>query len=439
MNENKNILTIKKQLLTESFYKARNNKKLFRDLDERVIKKCFFTLAEQSTNENILNIDTLNLTSQDVHDFFDRFIKQKNFKTLYYKRQIYEIVKLSNLPAQKLLKLLSKSNFLQLGKKLSCIVSESLNIGLDFLVLRIINNLLLKISSDDIKKLYFDIRNSIFKKLKIFPYTLEKKESISTYFCWIDLLLNATLEYVITPQDYINITKKIVYLTSKNIDLLWKISSSLSFLLQQNSFCDVHILRNHKRDVIKKINEEYLFQTFSKDDVIDIMTNTLSKKTVWKEDYYQLFDAIRLFAEKSDKNKLFCFTLLWYIFSQHKKNDIFSYRFVREYFLNTLFNIINNQDSTDVKIEEYLFLSMLISRDAFNNHKAELFERLLLLLKSFNNNNLSISSQLFYKFCDILDFVSTKLTVLNYKNIASILANDKRTEEKIIKHLELSF
>ena len=82
---------------------------------------------------------------------------------------------------------------------------------------------------------------------------------------------------------------------------------------------------------------------------------------------------------------------------------------------------------------------MLISRDAFNNHKAELFERLLLLLKRFNNNDLSISSQLFYKFCDILDFVSTKLTVLNYKNIASILANDKRTEEKIIKHLELSF
>lgn len=439
MIENKTILAIKKQLLTESFFKERRNKKLFRYLDEQVVKKCFANLCEQSTNENILNIETINLTKNEIIDIIDKFIQQRSFKYLVKKRYIFEIVKISNLPMQKISKIISKNKYMQLGKKLVLASEEIKYISFDFLILRILNNFILKMEDTAVIDYYSTLKKNILKRFMFYQYQHETKEKTSTYLCWVDLLLNATLEKNISAQDFICINKKIIDLTRCNIDLLWKISSSTSYLLQQDSFCDEHDLRNFRREILKKINTDYQFHNFKKNNVIDIMTSVLSKKTTCKEDFYQLFDAIKLFSQNSVSDKLFCFNLFWYIINQNKKTNIFSFRFIREYFLNTLFNIINNDDSVDVKIEEYLFLSMLLcNQDDFNIHQADIFERLMILLKDFNNSETTITSQLFYKFCDILDYLLTKIQNINHIDISAFLASNKRTELMIKKHLVLS-
>ena len=438
MNNKRDILIIKKQLVAESLFKERKNKKLFKHFDELIIKKCFLNLREQSDDENILSLNTSNLTTKEITAIIDNFIKLQPSKDLYKKRNIFEIVKISNLPKTKLQKILYPQKYKILEQKILNVSCETNLISLDFIALRIFNNLILKTDNLEVINELSKLKKNILERMNKNTYKPENNIKTNTLLCWIDLLVNLTLEKEIPLKDYIKLNIKILSLTIKNIDLLWKITASTTFLLNQPDFCDAHTLRSFKRFLNKQINQLYTLQNFDKNKTLNIMIDTLTKPTVLKEDYYYLFDSIKLLAQQTPDDKLYCFNLLWYLLYQDKKLYIFNQRFIREYFLKTLFDLIDFQDILEIKIEEYIFLVMLLlDKDFFVLQQNDIFEKAINLLQNFNNKNSKITPQLFYKFCDMLDYLMDKKSSIKHSSILSFLANEKRTVKTLGKHFQL--
>ena len=81
------------------------NKKFYNEMDELLIKKRFYNARELSLNEYIYRIDSLLINEKDVLKIVSDFLSISKNKNFISKRNIYEILKISNLPTQKLHKL----------------------------------------------------------------------------------------------------------------------------------------------------------------------------------------------------------------------------------------------------------------------------------------------------------------------------------------------
>lgn len=437
MINNLERISLNKYLLISNLIESKDSKKLFSHYDELLMTKRFSNAKDLSITENILCLDAINLTGKDIIKIVSDFIKNAQSPNILKKRNIYELAKVSNLQSLKLNKALSDKILNEIGDSLLYISSIATNIGVDFVILRILDNFIVKLKNSLIKNQYNAIRKNILRKMVNFLYEKEKKEKTITYFCWIDRLLVAVQKDELSLNQFMEVSIKILKLTPNCLDVCWKILQSVNFLCFQPLYNDSNKLRKFKRDILKIIKQKYITEKITPQSAIEIMISTLARDIPSKEDFYYLFDTIKIISQQSQENKLFALDLCNYILFVNNRQSIFCYRFIREYFMSILNDIVKEDDNFSIKEKEItLFLSLLHEKSFFFLHKSYIFSKLVELISFFNNKN--ISSNKFYKYCDIIDYIIYKNPDIKLTEVLDKLSKNEKNAVKISKRFDLS-
>ncbi|MBO5038216.1 MAG: hypothetical protein J6C85_01990 [Alphaproteobacteria bacterium] len=439
MEKEDEILNLRKYILITNILEKHDCRKLFNNYDALLIKKRFDNAYELSSTENILRIDVIDLKGNDINKIIDNFYKAVEDKSCFAKRNIYEIIKISNLPALKLNKYLSKETYLTIGQKLKDVSRETSFISFDFLNLRALDNFIAKTDQWAVKKEFIQIKNDIIKKLIINEYTPETKEKESNYFCWIDRILSALENKEITIPDYIVLNKKILSLITHSIDTYWKIFYSTNVLLLQQEFSANQILRDFKKFIFRTIITSYKKIRISQDDILTLMIRTLAKNQYTKEDFYYLFDCMQIFSSISDTNKSFCLDLCLYILYINNKQNFMNHRFVRYRFMDFLSVLVRDLDNLELKQKElHILINMFHTDLFFLLEKKHIFESIIRILKTINNGEEKLTHNNFYRYCDILDYMIANNNDISCPNIINELCLQKEDRQKILKKFKLS-
>ncbi|MBR5599087.1 MAG: hypothetical protein IKW39_03505 [Alphaproteobacteria bacterium] len=441
MNRNEKSISNLKHFILYNTINRIDNKIFYNSMDEALVKKRFNNAYDLSTNEHIFKIDMLLLTNKDVIKIVSDFIKTHKNKNILTKRNLYELLKISNLPQNKLSNLYNGDKILNLVNALEKVSRETVFISFDFLILRVLDNLIRK-SSKTFKYLNYmkQLHSQIIEKLINFDYKIDEKETETNYLCWIDRLLSSVVEKEISTNDFKVICNKIINTTTHTIYLYWKILNSVNYLLLQRDFSSQTNLRFYKTELEKIIETKYSLIELTCDELKDLTISTLAKSFPVKEDFYYLFDSIAIVAMKSSEDKKFCLELCQYIIYYDTKYNIFSYRFIRKYFIEMIFKFIRSYDNIDIKNIELLLLIKLFHVDHFFSfYKKEIFFNILNILKNIStyHNNLKLTNKNFYKYCDIVDYILYTNDDLDNINIIEYLCENKEISGKIIKHLQL--
>lgn len=435
MQSNLETIDVSKYLLLKKIINNAQNNKIYNHYDEEIIRKKFSNEAELSSTENIITISAINMKNSEVKKIVENFVNIRESKKIYDKRNIYEIVKISNLPQYKINNAIPQNLLVLLAKQLEFVSRETNLISFDFLVLRCLDALITKINDSTLHIIYKKIQNNLIRKLVTFAYIAEKREKTTIYLCWIDRILQAAINKEITVDEYIDLTNKLLRLIPFSFDVSWKILHCINFLLFQPDFSDKRPLCSLKRKILNDVKNHYYFKKQEEKDVENLMIKTLAKQAITKEDFYYLFDSIKILFQKSEKAQVFCLNLLKYLLYIDNKQNIFCYRFIREYFLGTLSKILQKETSIKLKEEEFRLLILLFHNETFFFlHKKTLLKNLILLLNLFEEDNTNITRNKYYKYCDVLDYILSKNTDAIDEDLLKILPHDKN---KISKRFQL--
>jgi len=436
---NKESLSIHKYLLIEKILNDKCNKKLFDSYDTLLTIKRFDDVKDLSLTENILSIGVINLKPVEISNIVNSFINIKQTAKINEKRNLYEILKISNLPTQKINNALNDSKLMLLGDKFQDVSCETNLLSIDFAILRALDNFILKVKNPAIKNNFNAKRKIIIRKIITNNYEPEIKEKKIIYLSWIDRVLTATINKEISLNDYITINKKIFNLIPDSLDLYWKILHSINYLCFHPCFDDSNILRKFRRSVLKIINNKYDLCTYDQSKTKDLTISILAEQDINKENFYYLFDVISILSKKTDDDKLFCLNILDYLIYLNQRQSIFHYRFIREAFLHTFLNLISINDNFQIQEKEINILIELFHIDIFFHlNRFDLFERMINILrciKKYNDKNIQIK---FYKYCDILDYILTYNKDIKKPDWATIFSCTKDEYKKISKHFCLS-
>lgn len=438
MNIEQKELSITKYTTISKILSNQDNRGLFNELDALLVQKRFDNAYELSLTENVMHVTGLELLSKNITKIINDFIKTFKSKKILDKRNIYEVVKVSNLPKRKLDLAINPTLYLQLNDCLASVSRETTFISCDFLILRILDNFLQKNSNKSIITVFSETKKQILKKIVDFEYTPEKREKETTFLCWLDRLLIAVINNEITILEYIILCEKILLLTTKTIYTHWKILHSLNYILLQKEFGGQKDLITYKRKIIRDIDTRYGSLNLNLEDIKNLTINTLAKKTPCKEDFYYLFDCLRITANNSETNKLFCLQLCSYIIERNTKQNIFCMRFIRNYFIQTLFNIIKITDSTKIKEQEITVLIKLFHVDVyFCFNRIDIFKNIVNILKTINDGQTKLTHHNFYRYCNALDYIMYQNTDIQYSDIVDYLCLKPSEKSKISKHFKL--
>ena len=431
--KNQKIITLIEKIINQD-----ENKKFYADLDTLLLKKCFDNIYELSLSENIIRINSANLSCRDILKILNDFFDSVESKRIYNSRELFEVVKLSSLSEKKLNRALNSDIYLKIADFLNIVSCETSYISQQFLILRSCDNFFVKNENNPIViAAYQKLMKKVINKIVSTNFLEEKKLKETTILCWIDRILTAVLCKDISIDDFILVCDKILSLTIYSIYLYWKILNSANYLLLQQDFSASKKLRQYKNSIEKIINQKYLNAKFSQEELQNLFISTVAKQKVQKEDYYYLFDAITITASSTQNDKLFCLNLYEYLITYNSKFKVFNYRFIRKYFIDALFSIINKQDTITVQNKELQILIMLINMDVFFCfEKHRLFFTYINILRSivFNGNNLNHNN--FYKYCDILDYFLTINPDFTFPNIIEYLSTSYN-KQKISRHFTL--
>ena len=437
MSKDKEKITLSKYLLIKNLLEKKDNKKVFSYYDTLLITKKFTDIRELSITENILNLDTINLTPQDIIGIVDNFIKKANSPTFLKKGNLYELIKVSNLKCQKINKNISEKTFMALGKKLTFISQKTKLISFDFVILRTLDNFIIKTNKPSVKNYYNALKKDLLRKMITFSYQKEEREKQVTYFCWIDRVLSAVLNGEISLYEFMELNIKILKVIPNHLDACWKVLQTTNFLCFQPNYNDSNRLRKFKRDISKIIRNSYNTKSFNSDDVVELMISTLARENPYKEDFYYLFDAIKKLSQQSEKDKIFCFNLCDYILSVNERQNIFCYRFIREYFMNILDEMIKSDDVLEIKEKEaILLISLFHEKSFFFLHRSDILKKLIEIIRFFNTEG--IQKNKFYKYCDMLDYILFNNPDIKTPEIIKTLSVNNGDTSKIMKRFDLS-
>lgn len=439
---NQESLMIKKYSLVKCILTNSCNKNFFNQLDTLILKKYFDNAYEYSLTENIERINAHDLSFNAINKIVDDFIRCVENLSIFHNRCLFEMVKLSFLPAKKLNKTISVDTYFKLATYLHYVSHETNKLSFDFLILRITDNFLLKIKNidnTDLSSAYTNLKYAILNKMIIYSYIPEKRENEATFLCWIDRLLYAVVEKEIDLSSFIILSKKILEITSKSIYIYWKLINSINYLLSQKDYFSFSCLRKYKSDLQKYIDEKYLYHNLSTDELQNILVSLLAKQNIVKEDYYYFFEVLASFAKKSEHNKLFSLQLCEYLLYFNQKKQIFGYRFIRKHFIDVLLSLFHKSDFINVKNKELQILIELWFNDAFFcfERKRLLFS-IINILKSINTDNVKLNHNNFYKYCDILDYILATSPDNDFTDIIDFLAFSNENKCKIAKYFKLT-
>lgn len=437
MSDRKMFINTEKELLIKNLFYSAQDKKLFKMFDKQLAQQRFTNISILSSNENILNLSAISITINDLRNIVTKFLNTKKTATIFSGRSLYELVKFSNLSSQKINNSLSCQKISSLCNKLSDVSHETTHISFDFMILHIACNLITKISDADHKKELILLKKEVCHNLVAKKYLPEEKNKPNTYLCWIDMLLNLTISGDLSIDNYIAICNKIIALVYFYPDILWKISSASSYLLQISYFCDATCLRNFRRRILNSASTTNSNCEINEQKISNLLIQTLSNSNICKEDYYCLFANMLCFSQNNLEDKLYCLKIFHYLFYRHTIKNIFSYRHIRENLLNTLFKIIDNNDNTETDESSFLFLCKLLTdKENFESHFNNLYNAALFILKRIGNNPANTTPQKFYKYCNILDYLAKRNKLYTNVCLPEILANSNHQTKLIKKHLK---
>ena len=440
MNLEEKTLSNLKHFMIYNTINSLDNKNFYNEMDELLVRKRFDNVSELSLNENIYKIDMTLITSKDVSKMVSDFIKNSANKKIYNKRNIYELLKVSNLPIEKLEKLFKDEKFLKLPEILSKVSRETSLLSFDFLVLRILDNFILKLKRYKKSNVedFISTRDNVIKKIVEHTYCYDNKEREINFLCWVDRLLSATINKEISPMDFQNVCNKILETTTHTIYLYWKILNSINYLLLQHEFCSFSNLRVFRNDINKTIDRKYNLINLTDEEIKKLTISILSKNFPSKEDFYYLFDSIHVFSSNSVENKRYAIDLFMYILYFDAKYNLFSYRFIRKYFIEIIFKTIKQYDSIDVKNKELVLLLKMFHVDHFFSfYRKDIFSNIIDILKNINNTETKITNGNFYKYCDMIDYIMYTNKDITSENIVEYIAGLKDNKNKISKHFQL--
>ncbi len=440
MNIELENLSLQKYTILTTVLADQNNKKFYNAMDDLLTKKRFNNAYELSINENIFNINSFSLTTNDLKDIVNDFIMRSHRHVIFQKRSIFELVKISNLPINRLNKAITEKKYLCLGEALSFVSRETNQISFDFLILKILDNIIIKNKNHLIINEYKKIIKSIFQKFLTFDYIAEKKEKETIFLCWIDRLLFAASNKEVTIENYILICNKILKLIDcRHSFVYWKILHSVNYLLLQQAFSTNMSLRKYKRTILNKIEENYIELDLSQDELRDKVISILAQEKTTKEDFYYLFDLIKITSERSLDDKISCLQLCKYIIKQNTKQNIFCFRFIRKYFIETIFKMLKFNDSFQIKETELQILLLLFHVDAyFCFNKKDIFKYIVFLLKGMYNSKFKLTLNNFYRYCHILDYIMSTNSDIKDLTILDELCKNASDKKRISKYFQLS-
>lgn len=439
MNKIQEILDLNKFVLLSNILSNSENLKLFNNYDMLVLKKRFNNAYELSTTENILRMETIALKSKEILQIIDDFVSVVQKGMCFEKRNIYEIIKISNLPDNKLNKIISSEKFILLGKYLGIVSRETKYISFDFLIIRALSNFLQKLNDKTVQNEYNLLKGAILQKMLSFSYQPEKKEKESNFLCWIDMILADTLDGVYSVSEFISLNKKILLLISNSTDTFWKIFYSTNTLLLQQNFSLNDTLRDFKRYLFSSIMSHYYASDLTVENVTELMIKTLAKSTYTKEDFYYLLDSIEILSHKSAEHKKHCLIFYEYLLYANDKLHFLNHRFIRQHFINALSGMIKSNNFIELKQTEINLLIMVFHSDVFYFlDKQVIFNHMVKNLADINRNNPNITRNCLYKYCDILDYILAHNDNIVYPDIINVIAREKSERQKIYKKFRLS-
>ncbi len=428
-----------KYFIMTSIMSEEKHLKLFNEMDTLLLQKRFDNAYELSLTENLLRIGTHQLTGKCIKKIITDFIANDDFIYCCEDRVLYEIVKISNLPSEKLQKAIRPDLYQKLATFLISVSRETTMISTDFLILRILDNFMIKTNNQQTIDVYESARLNILSKITTYNYKQEKKEKETTLLCWIDRILNAAVNIEISPISFISLSEKLLNLAHYSTYAYWKLLHSVNYLLLQPDFSYCTELRLYKKRITNAIGDHYRCTKASIKDVKELTISTLAKKQPTKEDFYYLFDIIKKSALKNEENKLFCLILCKYLIKYNRRQNIFSHRFIRKYFIEMIFELIKQPTiGLKVKEEQMAVLISLFHVDTyFCFNRYEIFDTMIDTLKSINTGKTKLSYTNFYKYCDALDYIMSQNPDIKYSNIVEHLSLKKDDKEKICKFFDL--
>ena len=130
-----------------------------------------------------------------------------------------------------------------------------------------------------------------------------------------------------------------------------------------------------------------------------------------------------------------------FLFSfDYTKYNIFSYRFIRKYFIDLVFKIIKNFDSIDIKNKELQLLIKMFHIDHFYSfHKKDIFLNIVNILKNITMfySDTKLTNKNFYKYLDMVDYILYTNNDLSCNDFLEFLSSNKDIHNKAVKHLKL--
>lgn len=402
MNNISNLYN-KKQSLIYSIINDKNNNSFFKHLDNILITQYFRTAKELSQIEEILTIDTYNMSKKEVFDIINHFIYNSDNKKI----NLFDIIKISNNQNNKIIKNLPKNILSNLGDRISNVSRETTLIGNDFALLKILDNFLKKNIDIVIQNKYIKIKKTILTKILLFNYTEQKNELDNSYLCWIDRLLLAVFNNEINIADYIKINKKLLYIIPEKTEIYWKIINSINYLSFNSEYNNASELRKFKRELLKSIKKKFDFYKPSRIETEKNLIKTLAEPFINKENFYYLFNMIKKLANNSFNDKYFCLNIIDYLIYVDQKYNFFNHRFIREAFFTTFFDLLNSFDNMVLKEKEYYLLIKLLNIKYFFYHnKKDILSKMSALLCDFCSEK-DISVCKCNKYIDAADYIFT--------------------------------
>lgn len=434
------MITSNKYSLVFNIINNCKNLRFYKYVDDLILQKRFDNQYDLSLNENILRVENIDFNKKDTEDLLQFFFEAVKDKTLYKKRNLYEVVKISYLPQKRFSQFISDEQYIKIAECLNNVSRETNLMSFDFLVLTAAENFLFKTQDKkEIQQLYKSVRDLVFTNLLNKNYVYEKREKETTFLCWIDKILSATVNLYISPADFVCLCKKIIHITTQNLYTYRKILYSSNFLLLQQEFSGCQILRQFQKELEKKVENNKLLLDLNQEQLEKIMVRILAEEKPTKEDYYYLLDAIESFSSKSEENKIYCLSLIDYLLYFHQKQRIFNHRHVRKYFSEKISTIFVLSDSLVLKEKELTLLVKLLHTDVFFNfYRTDIINHIIQILASINNKQNKLTHNNFYKYCDILDYVLAYNPDLNFPDIINQICTYNDNQQKISLRFKLS-
>lgn len=436
---NYTTISSKKYFTLISVINDSKNYSFFNELDNLLTKKRFDNAYEHSINENILHASSNNLTCANIRKTINNFIKTKDLILIGDNRNLYELIKMGNLTSEKLEKAIDVNLHKKIVAALDNVSHETSYFSYDFLILRICDNFILKSTVSEVKQDYIKAKHNILKKLINFKYKKEIKENETTFLCWVDRILYAVMNKEICPEEFVLLCKKILNLSVKNIYFYWKILHSVNYTLLQQDFSANKDLRDFKKEIFQNIEDLYNSVDMKIEAIKALTVSTLAKKAPVKEDFYYLFDTIKLAAQKNEAYKLFCLKLCKYIINYNYEYNIFCYRFIRKYFIDSFFDMLKNPlNNVDILTEEVSALIALFHIDTyFCFNRTQIFSKIIEKLKAINDTAPKLTYKNFYQFCDVLDYIMSENTDILTPDIIQQLNVNPSERSKLSKCFNL--